>query len=152
MVLSFILIQNRQYAISPPILIVGTSARPPKLIQSIYLQRQNTSCEVVRAVYRRRESQGQRRGTCTTNQPPLPCPVHLSTHLFVPPPGPPPCRPPGPKIPIQFRRIPLPQGRLPPVCWIILLCLCRRQRQRARLPRSHTLLRRGPRCVLRERV
>lgn len=89
-------------------------------------------------------------------------------------PGPPPDRPARPKIPVQLRRVPLcaqqlrldlsprptarapesvlDQDRLPAVRGPVLLRLRRRQRQRARVPRGHSLLRRGPRPVLRQRL
>lgn len=77
-------------------------------------------------------------------------------------PGPPPHRPARPKVPVQLRRVPfgtqlldldlplpapsspepvLYKDCVPPLRRALLLCLRRRQRQRARLPRSHPLLR-----------
>lgn len=85
--------------------------------------------------------------------------------------GPSPHRPPRPEVPVQLCRVslrahlnfnfsPRPascatesvlyQDRLQTLCRPLLLRLRRRQRQRARVPRSHPLLCRGPRSILRE--
>ncbi|KZL69259.1 hypothetical protein CI238_09101, partial [Colletotrichum incanum] len=88
---------------------------------------QDPSCEVVRTLQRRREDQAQRR-------------------------GPSPRRTARPEVPVQLRRVPQQQDRLPPLRRPLLLRLRRYKRQRAGIPRGHPLLRRGPRRLLRQRL
>jgi hypothetical protein len=121
---------------------------------------------MVRSIQRRREDQAQRRSmflssllSCLSPIPLFPCPLPsipsfpiphspatpLPRHpLTLPATGPPPCRPPRPKIPIQLRRVPQQQDRLPALrrtrtitslrtwrpyislwrCWIAFLGMC----------------------------
>lgn len=64
--------------------------------------------------------------------------AHLTSHK-----GPPPSSPPRPKIPIQLRRVPQPQDRLPAVRRPLLLRLRGRKRQRAGVSGSDPFLCRG---------
>lgn len=62
-----------------------------------------------------------------------------------------PSRPSRSKIPVEFRGIPSQyQGCLPKICWVVLLCLCRRKWQRACLSWSYPFLCRSIGPILRE--
>ena len=67
--------------------------------------------------------------------------------------GPPTRRAARPEIPVKLRRVQTQhQGGVSEICRAVLLRVRRRKRQRARVSRGHTFLRRGAGSVLWERV
>lgn len=67
--------------------------------------------------------------------------------------GPPSCRAERSEIPVEFRRVQTEyQSGVPTICRVVLLRVCRCQRQRVSVSRGDTFLRGGSGPVLWERV